>query len=384
MPKTAKESVKKVVKEVGKTAMKVAPIVAPELALVKELVQALRPHQSKPPVAAAGVGYNSAPTSLGAMVQSVPYKTKTHASGNGVVVSGRAYLGPVLSRTTGFTLGLSSGANPAMLPDRIATIARTYESYRYLKARLVYIPIAPTSTSGQVALCVADEYADLPASTLGQVYDLPRMSAGPVWQPNSVSVGPPTRTYYTDYAAHEDPKEHEQFRFEVYCTGSSAVSVWGHIMLEYEIELTSICPTPLTFSGNAGYQTCVGTTTGVTVTFDTFSNGVNITSDDAGITIPTRSTTGRIFEFTFYQAWNATNITVGAVGSALLAGKGPFRVWGVLLDSGKWNLYITLVGAMSGANNATLVSVVATAPTLVGPAACFIRPVDAPTPLLTN
>lgn len=73
-------------------------------------------------------------------------------------ITGRAYVGEVNTKgkiatgTSGNCLGLIFDVNPALLNDRVAVIASTFEKYVYHGMKFTYVPQCATSTSGSVGM----------------------------------------------------------------------------------------------------------------------------------------------------------------------------------------------------------------------------------------
>ena len=72
-------------------------------------------------------------------------------------ITGRAYIGEVSTRgkvptNGGNAIGLVFDINPALLNDRVAVIASTFEKYVYHGIKFTYVPQCATSVSGSVGL----------------------------------------------------------------------------------------------------------------------------------------------------------------------------------------------------------------------------------------
>ena len=86
-------------------------------------------------------------------------------------IIGRAYVGEVTSagklpaNAKGNCLGLIFDVNPALLNDRVAVIASTFQKYVYQGVKFTYVPQCPTSTGGSVGLVFERDPLEISANT---------------------------------------------------------------------------------------------------------------------------------------------------------------------------------------------------------------------------
>ena len=182
-------------------------------------------------------------------------------------ITGRAYVGEV--NTTGKLttasgpksncLGLVFDVNPALLNDRVAVIASTFQKYVYQGVRFTYVPQCSTSTPGSVGLVFDRDPLEISANTQGDQFLSEVMSyehavLTPAYVEASTAYSRDPKELKTWYLGGPDAtlttRETSQGNLLVYLSNASAPNTttgfnggYGFIVMDYVLDL--IAPTLL-------------------------------------------------------------------------------------------------------------------------------------------
>jgi len=196
---------------------------------------------------AASMARMDAPVSSGYSSSTLVKFQQTMASSKSTTYRGCSVLGSVRTSAAATTTlpqcTFFSASNPIVFPDRLQTMASTFDKYVYKSVRLKFQPQVPSSTAGLVALCIDRDYMDPPqVSNWAQVLSYEAAVSGSVWMDHTISLKRETterRTYFTNFTADLNFRDSEQFKFYVYTLGCPASTILGQLYLDYEIELIS-------------------------------------------------------------------------------------------------------------------------------------------------
>lgn len=348
------KQVGKVVEKVVERAMKPRPAPPPATKKTKRNNKAL-------------VSTTGAPTSFGSFSSnSLGRNQIVRSTANSSIVRGSTVLGPV-TLTSGYNVGRPvcayyASSNPITFSDRMQTLASTYDKYVYHRATLRYIPNVGSSSVGQVAITIDRDYLD-PPQTAGysQTLSYEAQAFGSVWLQHSCSINRDShekRAYFTNFAADNDLRESEQFKFYAFLLGASSSNApYGYLVLDYEIELISPVYAPAEIATNTAdiVMNFQGT---VSITYGTAAS-INATIT-GGPPAPSGQP-GAFYELIFQNVPSATNFTYGyASGAAYtVPSQGSVILYARANTNGTWNVFTTYANAQTGSlagaifNNAT-------------------------------
>lgn len=179
-----------------------------------------------------------------------------------MVVINTESIGTVSSSATvsGFT-SVSTSLIPANLPW-LAGVASSFSKFRFIRARVFYLPTVGTTTGGNIALSLLYDTNDLAPSNISQVISGNRATFGPVWAGQSgfdssnlfgrcdmihldIDVAKFDKKYYP-YVTYADYSGFTASVKNVYCpveilTGMDGVATasltLGRLYCSYEVEL---------------------------------------------------------------------------------------------------------------------------------------------------
>lgn len=166
---------------------------------------------------------------------------KVVRNGNIARISGRDFIGTVpVATTTGFGIARTALLSPAYFASAfLGNLCRSYESYRWEKLRIVYVPACSTATTGSIVLASARSITQ-PALSGELSNFLPRAltqgnaSMMPLWEHGYIDIDcsdrewkkvDPTTTTDIDDNVHEE--------LQVYFSSATALTS-GYLIAEYE------------------------------------------------------------------------------------------------------------------------------------------------------
>jgi len=188
---------------------------------------------------------------------SVSYSRLAGASGysiigstnTGITVRGKEILGSVtaIASAVGNT-GALFDSNPACWSNsRLALLARTYEKYRFTRAKIRYVPSVATSETGAIAMYVETDPAErlVTGSAAMQIIANMQFSRmGPVWSSVEFDFRVDRNDqdmYFCSVAGITERRECTQFMIAANCFGTSfpagvAAKDIGWVEIEYELQ----------------------------------------------------------------------------------------------------------------------------------------------------
>lgn len=183
----------------------------------------------------------SAPSAISGVFTSVPTKTKSIK--NGIIVSGREFIGAVEGNgVSTFGVGKSALLAPAYFNSGVlGQLARAYQLYRWRSIIVHYIPKVATSLSGQVIMCTSDNISEpfmKPEATdiLSRALVAGNGVMAPLWCPAKMKAQITGQLQYVDPSVNADINQNIDCELQVYTQTSSSQQV-GYLWIEYEIEL---------------------------------------------------------------------------------------------------------------------------------------------------
>lgn len=240
----------------------------------------------------------AAPVAIGTRV--VKRRAKISSSrgrGKPTTISNREMITGGIAGSSTFTLQYTYPLNPGMSSTFpwLSTQASQYEEYRFKKLIFEFVPIAPTSTQGDIILAPDYDSSNPPPLLETQAVDHYGSVIDSVWKPVSVrlnvadmhSLGP--RKYVRTSNVYGDIKTFDCGNMYMCTNNETGTTVIGKLFVDYTVDLFT--PT----NGPANYSTSVGTSsfgnslsqtlaTGVAKNLDipsTFCNALGITVSGA-------------------------------------------------------------------------------------------------------
>lgn len=181
----------------------------------------------------------SVPAAIGTTMRMVA--PKVVRNGDTARISGRDYIGSVpVATTTSFGVSTTCLLSPAYFTSAfLGNLCRSYESYKWLKLRIHYVPACSTATTGSIILASAHSVTQ-PALSGELANFLPRAltqgnaSMGPLWEHGHIDIDcsksewrlvDPTTSVDLDDNIHEE--------LQVYFSSATALTA-GYLFAEYE------------------------------------------------------------------------------------------------------------------------------------------------------
>ena len=208
----------------------------------------------------AGMQKHAAPVSVGTSMShgtrgpaGVGYRM-TQVSDTCTRIVGRAYVGEVTTTGkvatggTGSGLGLMFDINPALLNDRVAIIASTFEKYVYHSFKLTYVPQCSTATGGSVALAFDRDPLMYTANTQGtqflsEVMSYEHAVLTPTYVQASTSYARDPKELKTWFLGGTDAtlttRETSQGNAVVYLSNVPPNTGLGFIVMDYVLDLVA-------------------------------------------------------------------------------------------------------------------------------------------------
>ena len=175
-------------------------------------------------------------------------------------ITGRAYVGEVSTKgkiiaptapatgTTGNCLGLIFDINPALLNDRVAVIASTFEKYVFHGVKFTYVPQCPTSTPGSVGMVFDRDPLQLSANPRGaqflsEVMSYEHAVLTPAYVEASTSYARDPKELKTWFLGAPDAtlttRETSQGNLLVYLSNAQNATAYGFIVMDYVLDLVA-------------------------------------------------------------------------------------------------------------------------------------------------
>jgi hypothetical protein len=175
-------------------------------------------------------------------------------------ITGRAYVGEVSTRgkilaptapatgTTGNCLGLIFDVNPALLNDRVAVIASTFEKYVFHGVKFTYVPQCPTSTPGSVGMVFDRDPLQMSANPRGaqflsEVMSYEHAVLTPAYVEASTSYARDPKELKTWFLGAPDAtlttRETSQGNLLVYLSNAQNNTAYGFIVMDYVLDLVA-------------------------------------------------------------------------------------------------------------------------------------------------
>ena len=175
-------------------------------------------------------------------------------------ITGRAYVGEVsttgkivaptapATSTTGNCLGLIFDVNPALLNDRVAVIASTFEKYVFHGVKFTYVPQCPTSTPGSVGMVFDRDPLQMSANPRGpqflsEVMSYEHAVLTPAYVEASTSYARDPKELKTWYLGAPDAtlttRETSQGNLLVYLSNAQNATAYGFIVMDYVLDLVA-------------------------------------------------------------------------------------------------------------------------------------------------
>lgn len=171
-------------------------------------------------------------------VARIPRQPRVNNMGGMVNVTGSELVGSVTLQFNGTANAIS--ANPYLFTGTwLNRQASMYNKYKYVNARLRFVPFCPTSTAGRIIIGWDADPNDLVPTNPVPVTQLENAREAPIWMENSASMGVIRKPEFTIGVAGDT--DHSPGNFVIWTdngTGSSAVTV-GSLYMDYSINFWS-------------------------------------------------------------------------------------------------------------------------------------------------
>lgn len=207
------------------------------------------------------------------------------------------------------SVGLTINAGKFETFPWLATMATSYDRYRFRKLSFSYLPLVPTSTAGRMGLGYDYDSSDSVPLSRQDFYSLTRHSDGPVWSPLSLNIPVDNTIRFTNTHTTVDSKLIDLGKLIVFtdATSATASSSIGDIICEYEVELLDpqqstyatqkykfanpTLLTPVTSTGPAVSTLVLNAGTIETLTISAGVYHINMIVSDTGAASPTLTLT---------------------------------------------------------------------------------------------
>lgn len=184
-----------------------------------------------------------APVASSGVVKPSSYTITTTGPGQ-VRVRGHELLGPVTILGEGpVVIGAIFDANPSCwVTSRLALISRTYEKYRYNRARISFVSASSTTTSGSLLIAVeTDPDEPIPATANGMARAMNNQfsAMGPVWGNFAIDYArvPSDLAFYTASQINESSRQVTSQFIAYALTNNTTLNLnLGNMLIEYDIE----------------------------------------------------------------------------------------------------------------------------------------------------
>lgn len=172
---------------------------------------------------------------------------RVQAGNNTIVISHREFLNDVVSGGGTFSCN-SVSINPGLASvfPWLSHIAQNYESYRFRKLIIEYVPIAPTTQEGTMMLAMDFDAADATPLTKAGIMSMQGAQSGPMWGPlkmdclkaNLMKMAESRYVRGGSLSANLDIKTYDVAKLNI-ATASAGVFVGacGELYLDYVVEL---------------------------------------------------------------------------------------------------------------------------------------------------
>lgn len=284
-----------IVSAIASEIIKRAPGMKKSGELAREFYSGLSTKGSSHPLKSART-IEAAPVTLGTVIRSSRAKISTKRKGS-TVITHRELVEPGLMGSTGYSLQAEYALNPGLKSTFpwLSVQAAQYQEYKFLKLSFDYVPIAATSSQGDITLCVDYEASNAPPTREVEASDLPGSVTGSIWRPFSINLPikdlhPSGKKYIRSGNQYGDVKTYDAGNFFVCSENSISGLPVGKLYVNYSVELScpyngpsqSLFPAATSFYTLASTQ-ALTSGTAAKVNFDTLgANALNIISNGAG------------------------------------------------------------------------------------------------------
>lgn len=219
----------------------------------------------------------SAPVALGETT--VSRGARVSSQRNSTRVKHKELVFASIPGSTGFALQTFVHINPGIPASFpwLAGIAKNWEQYVVHRLEYSWVPIAPTSTQGDVILSPNYDASDPPPTTETQAVNCQGTITFPCWAPNRLVLDPKAlmalgpRRYVRQSAVAGDIKTFDVANVAICSNNETGTSVIGKVFVEYDIEF--FIPQNDPSGATQPLYTSVFVNSGVT----TITNGINTT-----------------------------------------------------------------------------------------------------------
>jgi hypothetical protein len=294
----------------GVTLSEIARSIAPYLPSAKAVGSAL---------GEAHAGYKHAKTSKGHSYASdmknmsmapvsistrhITRKASIRSNPKMTTVTHRELVGSAVTGSTGFNVTASYALNPGLATSFpwLSVQAQQFQEYRFRKLCYEYVPIAPTSTQGDVTLCVDYDSSNPPPTSEVQASDLSGTIVDSCWKPIMIRLNPSAlhaigpRKFIRSGNSYGDLKTFDSGNFYLCTENETGTTTIGKLYVSYTVEFFTPFNGPYQYtkaSGTSSYGLCtsaqtLGSGVQTNVLFDTpFCNALNLTLTSGVFTPP--------------------------------------------------------------------------------------------------
>lgn len=206
---------------------------------IQQPKQAATKPAPKPKQAAMKIERTMAPVSVGTLFKNKA-ATVTRSTSQATIV-GTDFLATVEGQGVAtFGLGKAAMLSPAYFASTVlGNLARSFESYRFNRLRIHYIPKVATSVTGQIILCSQKSVSEPGLQPEAGTFLNRAMSQGnavfsSLWSPCAIDINCPKEWKLVDPTTTSDPDDAIWEELQVYTQISAAAQV-GYLLAEYDI-----------------------------------------------------------------------------------------------------------------------------------------------------
>lgn len=245
---------------------------------------------------------SSAPVTLSNRFVSRTAKIRRSSGRGPTVISHREMISGSIAGSTAFAIQSTLNINPGLAKSFpwLSTQASQYEEYRFTKLRYEYVPIAPTSTQGDILLVPDYDASNPPPTTEVQAIDHRDAVIDSVWKPVVLSLNPKDmyalgpRKYVRTANMYGDVKTFDSGIFYLCSNNETGTSTVGKLFVEYTVELftplngpadgtVALSQSAFSLSANQSFTTA----TPAILAFDTtVVNGLNVVNTGGSLVPP--------------------------------------------------------------------------------------------------
>ena len=159
----------------------------------------------------------------------------------GITVQHREYFADLTADGSG---GFLASAQPITPVNRdifpwLSAIAERYESFHFKRLSFEYVPICPTTTTGNAMMAIEYDVSDPAPATKQQMLTYQGAKQGPAWQRNRLDANNPNLNVYNKYFVGAAGRLGSVGQFIAAQSDAPAAITLGSLFVSYVVDLTT-------------------------------------------------------------------------------------------------------------------------------------------------